>query len=63
MERSKAEKRRVDKERRREKEKESEERRYMCAKHCVLLMICGPGGSKGRLAKAAGAESPAQMSN
>ena len=26
------------------------------AKHCVFPMICGSGGSKGRLAKAAGAE-------
>ena len=26
------------------------------AKHCVLPMICGSGGSKSRLAKAAGAE-------
>ena len=26
------------------------------AKHCVFAMFCGPGGSKGRLAKAAGAE-------
>ena len=24
--------------------------------HCVFPMICGPGGSKSRLAKAAGAE-------
>ncbi len=28
---------------------------------CVFLMICGPGGSKSRLAKAAGAEPPGQM--
>ena len=26
------------------------------AQHCVFPMICGPGGSKSRLAKAAGAE-------
>jgi len=26
------------------------------AEHCVFPMICGPGGSKSRLAKAAGAE-------
>ena len=52
-------------EKRREKireEKESEERRCRCAKgrkvaiHCVFPMICGSGGSKSRLAKAAGAE-------
>ena len=26
------------------------------AKHCVFPVFCGSGGSKGRLAKAAGAE-------
>ena len=31
------------------------------AKHCVFPMICGPGGSKSRLAKAAGAEPSGQM--
>ena len=59
------------------KEKVSEERRSRCAqslrrkkiqvcekagkvpKHCV--MICGSGGSKSRLAKAAGAEPAGQM--
>ena len=29
--------------------------------HCVFPMICGSGGSKSRLAKAAGAEPPGQM--
>ena len=29
--------------------------------HCVFLMICGSGGSKSRLAKAAGAEPAGQM--
>ena len=46
------------------KEKESEERRCRCAKsakHCVFPMICGSGGSKSRLAKAAGAEPSGQM--
>ena len=53
--------------RRREKireEKESEERRCRCekiAKHCVFRMICGSGGSKSRLAKAAAAEPSGQM--
>ena len=49
-------------------EKESEERRCRCAKkgrkvakHCVFPMICGSGGSKSRLAKAAGAEPSGQM--
>ena len=31
------------------------------AKHCVFPMICGPGGSKSKLAKAAGAEPARQM--
>ena len=31
------------------------------AKHCVFSMICGSGGSKSRLAKAAGAEPAGQM--
>ena len=31
------------------------------AKHCVFPMICGSGGSKSRLAKAAGAEQSGQM--
>ena len=31
------------------------------AKHCVFPMICGSGGSKSRLAKAAGAEPTGQM--
>ena len=59
-----------EKKSRREKireEKESEERRCRCAKgrkvakHCVFPMICGSGGSKSRLAKAAGAETSDQM--
>ena len=31
------------------------------ARHCVFPMICGSGGSKSRLAKAAGAEPAGQM--
>ena len=31
------------------------------AKHCVFPMICGSGGSKSRLAKAAGAETSGEM--
>jgi len=42
-------------EERRVEEKESEERRCRCAKR-YFPMICGSGGSKSRLAKAAGAE-------
>ena len=31
------------------------------AKHCVFPMFCGSGGSRSRLAKAAGAEPAGQM--
>ena len=61
------EKRRVEE--RRSEEKESEERSpdarkgRKVAKHCVFPMICGSGGSKSRLAKAAGAEPSGQMRN
>ena len=44
-----------------QKEKVSEERRSRCAKQCVFPVICGSGGSKSRLAKAAGAEPAGQM--
>ena len=49
------------------KEKASEERRSSArkgskvAKHCVFQMICGSGGPKSRLAKAAGAVPAGQM--
>ena len=33
------------------------------AKHCVFPMFCSSGGSKSRLAKAAGAETSGQMRN
>ena len=48
-------------------ETRSEERRCRCAKgrkvakHCVFPMLCGAGGSKSKLAKAAGAEPAGQM--
>ena len=54
-------------EERRVEERRAEERRSRCAKgrkvakHCVFPMICGSGGSKSRLAKAAGAEPAGQM--
>ena len=59
--------------RRREEERRSERRKSQkkeeaCARkgrkvaiHCVLPMMCGSGGSKGRLANAAGAEPCGQM--
>jgi len=60
-------------EKRREEERRSEKRNShrrkkmqerkggKVAKHCVFPMFCGSGGSKGRLAKAAGAEPAGQM--
>ena len=33
------------------------------AKNCVFPVLCGSGGSKSRLAKAAGAETSGQMRN
>ena len=63
------EKRRVEKKRsekrksqRKSQKKEDADARKgrQVAKHCVFPMICGSGGSKSRLAKAAGAE-PDQM--
>ena len=51
-------------ERRKKKEegrREEERRKKKVSKHCVFPMICGSGGSKSRLAKAAGAEPAGQM--
>jgi len=58
-------------EKRREEERRSEKRKSQKtedagarkgkAKHCVFPMICGSGGSKSRLAKAAGAELSGEM--
>ena len=67
-------KRRVEVEERRVEERRSEKRKSQkkegagarkgrkVAKHCVLPMICGSGGSKSRLAKAAGAKPSGQIS-
>jgi len=69
----KAEVGRVREEKRRVEERRSEKRKSQkkedadagkgrkVGKHCVFLMICGSGGSKSRLAKAAGAEPSGQM--
>ena len=59
MGRVREEKRREEKKKDDQEEKVSEERRSR--KHCVFPMICGSGGSKSRLAKAAGAEPAGQM--
>ena len=73
-EKRKEEKRREGEEkRRREEERRSKKRKSQkkedpgarkgrrVAKYCVFPMICGSGGSKRRLAKAAGAEPAGQM--
>ena len=62
------EKRRVEEsrsEKRKSQKKEDADARKgrKVAKHCAFPMICGSGGSKSRLAKAAGAEPAGQMRN
>ena len=57
--------RREEKRRRKRKSQKKEDpgarKGRKVAKHCVFPMICGSGGSKSRLAKAAGAEPAGQM--
>ena len=63
---------RYGKSQRREEERRSKKRKFQkedpgarkgrkVVKHYVFPMICGPGGSKSRLAKVAGAEPAGQM--
>ena len=56
VEESRSEKRKSQK-----KEDADAQKGRKVAKHCVFRMICGSGGSKSRLAKAAGAEPSGQM--
>ena len=60
-ERRKAEERRSEKRKRQKKEDADARKGRKVAKHCVFPMIWGFGGSKSRLAKAAGAEPAGQM--
>ena len=53
----------IRRERIRKKEDADARKGRKVAKHCVFPMICGSGGSKSRLAKAAGAEPAGQMSD
>ena len=53
--------RRSEKRKREKKEDASARKGRKVAIHCVFPMICGSGGSKSRLAKAAGAEPAGQM--
>ena len=55
------EKRKSKKRKSKKKEDPGARKGRTVAKHCVFSMICGPRGSKSRLAKAAGAELCGQM--
>ena len=55
-EKRRVEERRSEKKKSQKKEDEGARKGRQVAKHCVFPMICGSGGSKSRLAKAAGAE-------
>ena len=59
-EKRRAEERRSEKRKSQKKEQVREKVRKV-AKHFVFPMICGSGGSKSRLAKAAGVEPSGQM--
>ena len=60
-EKGRAEERRSEKGKSQRKEDAGARKGNKVAKHCVFPMICGSGGSKSRLAKAAGAEPCGQM--
>ena len=61
---SRSEKRREEKKRKRKSQKKEDpgaRKGRKVAKHSVFPMVCGSGGPKSRLAKAAGAEPAGQM--
>ena len=58
--RERLEERRSEKRKSQKKEDADARKGRKVAKHCVFPMICGSGGSKSRLAKAAGAEPSGQ---
>ena len=60
-EKRRVEERRSEKRKSQKKEDTDARKGRKVAKHCVFPMICGSGGSKSRLAKAAGAEPSGQM--
>ena len=60
-EKGRVEERRSEKRKSQKKEDEGAKKGRKVAKHNVFPMICGSGGSKSRLAKAAGAEPSGQM--
>ena len=61
VEERRAEERRSEKRKSQKKEDADARKGRKVAIHCVYPMICGSGGSKSRLAKAAGAEPAGQM--
>ena len=62
VEQKREEQKREDDRRERVRRKNADARKgRKVAKHCVFPMICGSGGLKSRLAKAAGAEPAGQM--
>ena len=61
IEKRREEERRSEKRKSQKKEGPGARRGRKVAKHCVFPMICGSGGLKSRLAKAAGAEPCGQM--
>ena len=60
-EKRRVEERRSEKRKSQKKEDPGARKGRKVAKHCVFPMICGSGGLKSRLAKAAGAEPSGQM--
>ena len=62
-EKRRVEERRSEKRKSQKKEDADARKGRKVAKHCVFPMICGSGGSKSRLAKAAGVEPAGQMSD
>ena len=60
-EKRRVEERRSEKRKSQKKEDADARKGRKVAKHCAFPMICGSGGSKSRLAKAAGAEPSGQM--
>ena len=61
MGRVREEERRSEKRKSQKKEDAGARKGRKVAKHSVFQMICGSGGSKSRLAKAAGAEPPGHL--
>ena len=61
IEKRRAEERRSEERKGQKKEDAGGRKGRKVAKHCVFPMICGSGGSKSRLTKAAGAEPAGQM--